>query len=71
MRSHSIRLDKLISQHTGTNKRDVKLLLARKQVLVDDVVCSDADRVIGQFNKVQINDELVQHQIPVYIMLIE
>jgi len=69
MPSYSFRLDKIISQHTGLGKRGVKLLLARQWVLVDGNFCTDADRVIGQFTKVQIDDDIVQHNQPVYILI--
>ena len=69
MPSYSFRLDKIISQHTGLGKRDVKLLLARQRVLVDDVVCTTADTLIGQFTQVQIDGDIVQSKQPVYIVL--
>lgn len=69
MPSYSFRLDKIISQHTGLGKRDVKLLLARQRVLVDGNLCSDADRVIGQFTQVQIDDDIVQSNKPIYVAL--
>ena len=69
MPSYSFRLDKIISQHTGLGKRDVKLLLARQRVLVDDVVCTTADTLIGQFTQVQIDGDIVQSKQPVYVVL--
>ena len=69
MPSYSFRLDKIISQHTGLGKRDVKLLLARQRVLVDDVVCTTADTLIGQFTQVQIDGDIVQSEQPVYVVL--
>ena len=69
MPSYSFRLDKIISQHTGLGKRDVKLLLARQRVLVDDVVCTTADTLIGQFTQVQIDGDIVQSKQPLYVVL--
>ena len=69
MASYSFRLDKIISQHTGLGKRDVKLLLARQRVLVDDVVCTTADTLIGQFTQVQIDGDIVQSKQPLYVVL--
>ena len=69
MPSYSFRLDKIISQHTGLGKRDVKLLLARQRVLVDDVVCTTADTLIGQFTQLQIDGDIVQSEQPVYVVL--
>ncbi|MCP4791488.1 MAG: pseudouridine synthase [Gammaproteobacteria bacterium] len=69
MGSHSSRLDKLISQHTGMNKREIKLTLARQQVWVDDTICTEADRLIGQFTKVVVEDQIIQDAKPVYVLL--
>lgn len=63
------RLDKFIAQKLNISRRSVRLMLAQKRVLVDDVVAEDIDQVIHHFSVVLIDGEVIQRNIPVYIML--
>jgi len=67
--SYAARLDKFISQELGYKKRQVQLLLARGLVILDDVVCYQGERLIGQFSKLEVEGRLLRHHTPIYLML--
>lgn len=63
------RIDKLIISALSINKRDVKLLLAQKKVVVDGVTVTDADFQVNKFSVVTVNGEALTYDKPMYIML--
>lgn len=63
------RLDKFISTTLTINKREVKLLLAQKQIEVDGCIITNADFQINKFSLVKVNGKTLQANQPVYIML--
>jgi 16S rRNA pseudouridine516 synthase len=64
------RLDKYISAHTDTPRKDVRLMLAQGRVTVDGVVADDVGRVIGKFHQVFLDGApLQQANTPRYLML--
>ena len=69
MVAYAQRLDRFISQTLDCKKRQVQLLLARGLVSVDKVICYEGERRIGQFSKIEVEDQLLRHQFAVYLML--
>ena len=63
------RIDKLMSSLLALNKRDVKLLLAQKKVIVDGLIVTDADFQVNKFSVICVNGETLQYEQPMYIML--
>jgi len=63
------RIDKFLGQHCQVNKREVRLMLAQKRVLVDGKVALDASQVINRFSVIRIDDQIVQALKPTYLML--
>ncbi|QFU75907.1 rRNA pseudouridine synthase [Halioglobus maricola] len=69
MRSKHARLDRFISYHKGISRRAVKPLLAQGRVRVDNLSTCSADTVIGEFTRVEIDDEVLQAKQPRYLMM--
>lgn len=69
MRSKRKRLDRFISFHTGVNRRDVRAILARGEVRVDDCVATDINLVIDEFSYVTLNNTVLQANTPSYVMM--
>ncbi|MCP4596807.1 16S rRNA pseudouridine(516) synthase [Neptuniibacter sp.] len=69
MESRKSRLDRFISVHTGINRRDVRLLIAQKRILINSEPATDINQVIGQFDQISLDDELLQNNQPIYIMM--
>ncbi|ABV86216.1 pseudouridine synthase [Shewanella pealeana] len=69
MESKRARLDRFISAKTGINKKHVRLLLAKGQVLVDGEVARDIDQIIDEFSHVCLDGKVLQANAPSYVML--
>ena len=69
MFSYVARVDRFISQALGYKKRHVQLLLAQRQVRLDDLVCLNGEQLMGQFSKLEVEGQLLRHQSPIYLML--
>lgn len=69
MESKRARLDRFISAKTGINKKHVRLLLAKGQVLVDGEVARDIDQIIDEFSHVCLDGKVLQVNAPSYVML--
>lgn len=63
------RLDKFLINHLALNKRDVRLMLAQKRVVVDGEITLDMDAQINKFSIIEVNGETVQSNKSLYIML--
>lgn len=63
------RLDKFLASSLSLGKIDVKLLLAKKRVEVNDEVIDDAAYQINKFSHIKVNGVALQNQQPIYIML--
>jgi len=63
------RLDKFISVALIKNKREVKILLAQNKVKVNGVVVNDASFQINKFSNIEVNDQSLQSNSPIYMML--
>ena len=69
MQSKHARLDRFISEKVGINRRDVRLLLAQKRVLVDDDLATDVHQVIGEFSLIVFDGQVLQANKPRYVMM--
>lgn len=69
MESKRARLDRFISQHLQVNRKHVRVMLARGEVLVDGVVARDIDQVVDEFSHIVCNEKVLQALSPVYLML--
>ncbi|UVK99948.1 pseudouridine synthase [Pseudomonas sp. B21-048] len=65
-----MRVDRFLSNLPRFNRKQVRLLLVEKRVRVDGVVVSDPHAEVLEFNRVQIDDEVLQVGKPArYFML--
>jgi len=69
MQSNKHRLDRFISVTTGINRKHVRLLLAQKRILINGEPASEINQVIGQFDKVELDNQVLQNQKPIYLMV--
>lgn len=69
MESRKSRLDRFVSSKTGINRRDVRLLVAKKRILINSVPATDINQVIGQFDHIQLDEQVLQNNQAVYVML--
>jgi 16S rRNA pseudouridine516 synthase len=63
------RLDRFISQKKKLNKRDVRLILAQKRVIVDGEIANDIQQIILPFTSVIFDGETLQTNQSCYIMM--
>lgn len=63
------RLDRFLSKHLSLQRKAVKPLLASGRVQVDGVVVSNADRMVTQFNRIVVDDDVLQQHVARYLML--
>lgn len=65
-----MRIDKFLSNHGIGSRKDVKALIKKKQVTVNDIVIKKSDMHIDEnVDVVKVNDQVIKHQPFVYIML--
>lgn len=65
-----MRIDKFLSNHGMGSRKDVKVLIKKKQVTVNDIVVKKSDIHIDEnVDVVKVNDQVIKHQPFVYIML--
>ena len=69
MQSHRQRLDRYLEKQLDSSKKQIKLMLAQKQVQVDGQTCVDGQVLVNQFSRIEVAGKLLPHQTPVYIML--
>jgi 16S rRNA pseudouridine516 synthase len=69
MKSTKSRLDRFISQHQGISKRDVRALLLQHKIVVDGVVATAMNQVIGQFSNVMLEGAVIQNLKPLYLLM--
>lgn len=63
------RLDRYLSQRLSMNMRDVKPMLAKGRIIVDNCVADSSDQLINTFSHVVVDGQEVQRNMPRYIML--
>ena len=63
------RLDRFIGEKCNISRRDVRLFVAQKRIIIDDEVASDISVIIDKFSKIVIDNEVLQDNKPCYVML--
>lgn len=63
------RLDRYLSQRLSINMRDVKPMLAKGRIIVDNCVADSSDQLVNTFSHVVVDGNEVQRNTPRYIML--
>lgn len=63
------RLDKLLSDKLNIKRKDVRLLLAQKRVVVDGCIALDIDLIVDLFSQVTVDGDIVQANQAKYVML--
>ncbi|GAB1268499.1 16S rRNA pseudouridine(516) synthase [Aurantivibrio infirmus] len=69
MSSKRARLDRFLSAKLRLSLRDTRLMLIQGRISVDGHGVDDATRVVNQFSFVQCDDEIIQANIPRYIVM--
>ena len=63
------RLDRFISQHCQINRREVRLMVAQKRILVDGQVADSVEQQIDKFSKIILDEKVIQDNSTLYVML--
>jgi len=69
MKSKRTRLDRFVSQQTGINSKDVRLLLAQGRLQVDGNPATDIHQFIDEFTRVTLDEKILQANQAIYLML--
>ena len=69
MQSKRSRLDRYLSDRLSINRRDVRLLLAQGRVKLDYQTARDIQQFVDQYTHVQFDGQVLQANIPSYVML--
>lgn len=69
MKSKKTRIDRFISKAKNIPVKQVKLLLAQENILVNGIIATDADMQIDEFSRIEFQGEILQALEPLYIML--
>jgi 16S rRNA pseudouridine516 synthase len=69
MQSKRSRLDRYLSHRLSINRRDVRLLLAQGRVKLDYQTARDIQQFVDQYTHVQFDGQVLQANIPSYVML--
>ncbi len=64
-----IRLDRFVSKKLSISRRDIRLMLAQKRILVDRVIATEIDQIIDTFSVVEVDSQTLQDNNPCYVML--
>ncbi|MAG76647.1 MAG: 16S rRNA pseudouridine(516) synthase [Colwelliaceae bacterium] len=65
----SQRLDSFLAKHCGISKRDVRLMLAQKRVLVDGQLAANIEQQVNKFSLIALDEEVIQNNPAYYVML--
>jgi len=63
------RLDRFIIKKCQVNRREAKLMLAKKRITVDGVIVDSPDIIINKFSQILLDGDVLQAHTPLYIML--
>ncbi len=69
MAAQRTRLDRYISKQLNISLKEVRLLLARKEVFVDGHRITDPSTVVDKFSKIICREQVLAYSSPVYLML--
>lgn len=63
------RLDKVVSDYLGIARKNVRVIVAQKRLLVDGAVCLDVAKVVNKFSVIELDGKVIQNNEPIYLML--
>ena len=63
------RLDRFISEYCSISRRSVRLMLAQKRIIVDDIIADNIGQLIDKFSKISLDGDILQHNKTRYIMM--
>lgn len=69
MQIKSFRIDRYISKQRHINRRDIKLMLAQGRVVINGEVIREVSTIVEEFDRVELDGEVLQDKKAVYIML--
>ncbi|MCL1089658.1 pseudouridine synthase [Shewanella profunda] len=69
MQSKRGRLDRYVSVKANIPRKSVRDLLLSGRVRVDGEIVKDMDRQVDEFSHIQLDDQILQANTPVYVML--
>ncbi len=69
MQIKSFRIDRYISKQRNINRRDIKLMLAQGRVVINGEVIREVSTIVEEFDRVELDGEVLQDKKAVYIML--
>ena len=64
MSLNTARLDRFLSEYCKVSRRDVRLMLAKKRVCIDDYIADDIGQRIDRFSKITLDGDVLQDNIP-------
>ncbi|GHE83486.1 16S rRNA pseudouridine(516) synthase [Thalassotalea profundi] len=63
------RLDRFVSEKCNISRRDVRLFVAQKRIIIDGEPASDISVIIDKFSKIVLDNKVLQNNTPCYVML--
>ncbi|WP_281557723.1 16S rRNA pseudouridine(516) synthase [Thalassomonas sp. RHCl1] len=63
------RLDRFISKQCQVSRRDVRLMLAQKRIMVDGAIANNIDQIIDKFSHISLDNKVLQANEASYVML--
>ena len=66
---NTMRLDRFISKKLAVSRRDVRLMLAQKRIVVDGLNASNIEQIIDTFSIVLVDNTILQKNSASYVML--
>lgn len=69
MESKNHRLDRLISQKTEFKRKEVRLLVAQRRILINGVGADSVNQVVGEFDRIECDGVILQNNQAKYVML--
>lgn len=69
MQSKHHRLDRFISKKKQIKRKDVRLILAQKRIIVNGQIATDSQQIVGPFCTISLDGEELQKQQAFYLML--
>ena len=63
------RIDKFIAQHLNVARKQVRLIVAQRRIIVDGIVVTSVDQQINKFSVIALDGSVIQQNTPHYLML--
>lgn len=64
-----MRLNRLVGKWAGAGKRRTREIFESRKVVLNGRVCEDGKTLIGRFDQVEVDNLVVQNEVPRYVML--